>query len=76
MIIMGTHGTIWFHRYCTHKSFTFRHGIWRFITQNLVIKTIPEEVYVVSHHVHHAKAMSRVTHIMPVQGSYIVFLLK
>src|ERR1700744_3774774 len=20
MCIMGTHGTIWFHRYCTHKS--------------------------------------------------------
>ena len=56
MIIMGTHGTIWFHRYCTHKSFTFRHNIWRFITQNLVIKTVPEEIYVVSHHVHHAKS--------------------
>src|SRR6266496_2013641 len=34
MIIMGTHGTIWLHRYCTHKSYTFRHKIWRFITQN------------------------------------------
>jgi fatty-acid desaturase len=56
MIIMGTHGTIWFHRYCTHKSYVFRHGIWRFITQNLVIKTFPEEVYVVSHHVHHSKS--------------------
>ena len=56
MIIMGTHGTIWFHRYCTHKSYTFRYKIWRFITQNLVIKTVPEEVYVVSHHVHHSKS--------------------
>ncbi|RYF89650.1 MAG: acyl-CoA desaturase [Chitinophagaceae bacterium] len=56
MIVMGTHGTIWFHRYCTHKSYTFRHPIFRFITQNLVIKTFPEEVYVVSHHVHHAKS--------------------
>lgn len=54
MIIMSTHGTIWFHRYCTHKSFTFSHPIWKFITQNLVIKTFPEEVYVISHHVHHA----------------------
>jgi len=54
MIIMSTHGTIWFHRFCTHKSFTFSHPIWRFITQNLVIKTFPEEIYVVSHHVHHA----------------------
>src|SRR6185437_8371691 len=23
MAIMGTHGTIWFHRYCTHKSYGF-----------------------------------------------------
>ena len=53
MVIMGTHGTIWFHRYCTHKAYKFSHPIWRFITQNLVIKTFPEEIYVVSHHVHH-----------------------
>ena len=56
MIIMGTHGTIWFHRYCTHKSFTFSHSLWRILTQNLVIKTVPEEIYVVSHHVHHSKS--------------------
>jgi len=56
MVIMGTHGTIWFHRYCTHKSYTFSHPLWRIITQNLVIKTIPEEIYVVSHHVHHCKS--------------------
>ncbi len=56
MIIMGTHGTIWFHRYCTHKSYTFSHPLWRVLTQNLVIKTFPEEIYVVSHHVHHAKS--------------------
>lgn len=56
MIIMGTHGTIWFHRYCTHKAYTFRHPFWRFLTQNLVIKTFPEEMYVISHHVHHSKS--------------------
>jgi stearoyl-CoA desaturase (delta-9 desaturase) len=56
MIIMSTHGTIWFHRYCTHKSYQFSAPIWRFITQNLVIKTIPEETYVISHHVHHARS--------------------
>lgn len=56
MIIMGTHGTIWFHRYCTHKAYKFRHPVFRFITQNLVIKTFPEEIYVVSHHVHHSKS--------------------
>lgn len=56
LIIMGTHGTIWYHRYCTHRSYRFSHPLWRLLTQNLVIKTLPEEVYVVSHHVHHAKS--------------------
>lgn len=55
MIAMGTHATIWLHRYCTHKAFAFSHPVWRIIIQNLVIKTCPEEIYVVSHHVHHAK---------------------
>jgi len=54
MVFMGTHGTIWYHRYCTHQAYTFRNKFWRFITANLVIKMIPEELYVVSHHVHHS----------------------
>lgn len=53
-VIMSTHGTIWYHRYCTHRAYTFSHPVWRFMTQNLVVKTFPEEIYVVSHHVHHA----------------------
>ncbi len=56
MIVMGTHGTIWFHRFCTHNAYTFSHPLFRFITQNLVIKTFPEEIYVISHHVHHVKS--------------------
>lgn len=56
MIIMGTHGTIWHHRYCTHGAYRFRNNFWRFFTQNLTINVIPEEIYVVSHHVHHAKS--------------------
>lgn len=56
MVIMSTHGTIWFHRYCTHKAYTFSNPIWRFVTQNLVIKSFSEEMYVVSHHVHHVKS--------------------
>lgn len=56
MIIMGTHGTIWFHRFGTHKAYRFSHPFWRLLTQNLVIKTLPEEIYVVSHHVHHSKS--------------------
>jgi sn-1 stearoyl-lipid 9-desaturase len=56
VIIMSTHSTIWYHRYCTHKAYTFSNAAWRFITQNLVIKTFPEELYVISHHVHHVKS--------------------
>jgi fatty-acid desaturase len=56
MVVMGTHGTIWHHRYCTHHAYTFRNRLWRFITQNLVLKLIPEEIYAISHHVHHAKS--------------------
>ncbi|MCW2263338.1 MULTISPECIES: fatty acid desaturase [Sphingobacterium] len=56
MIIMGTHGTIWHHRYCTHGAYKFKNPFWRFVTQNLTISVIPEEIYVISHHVHHAKS--------------------
>jgi len=56
MIIMGTHGTIWHHRYCTHGAYKFRNKFWRFFTQNLTLCIIPEEIYVISHHVHHAKS--------------------
>lgn len=56
MIIMGSHGTIWHHRFCTHGAYKFRNGFWRFFTQNLTISVIPEEIYVISHHVHHAKS--------------------
>jgi fatty-acid desaturase len=56
MMIMGTHGTIWHHRYCTHGAYKFRNNFWRFFTQNLTLNIIPEEIYAVSHHVHHAKS--------------------
>ncbi|MDI3320884.1 fatty acid desaturase [Pinibacter soli] len=56
VIVMGTHGTIWFHRYCTHKAYKFSHPVWRFLTQHMVVKTLAEEIYVVSHHVHHSKS--------------------
>ena len=56
MVGMGTHGTIWYHRYSTHNAYTFRNSFWRSVTRNLVIKAIPEEIYVISHHVHHAKS--------------------
>ena len=54
MVIMGTHGTIWHHRYCTHGAYKFSYKFWRLFTQNLTLKIIPEEIYAISHHVHHA----------------------
>ena len=56
MVGMGTHGTVWYHRYSTHGAYVFRNSFWRFITRNLVLKIIPEEIYVISHHVHHSKS--------------------
>lgn len=56
MVVLGTHGTVWFHRYATHRAFQFKNAFWRELCRNLVVKTISEEVYVISHHVHHAKA--------------------
>lgn len=56
MVVLGTHGTIWYHRYCTHRAYQFSHPIWRFLVRHMVIKIIPEETYVVSHHVHHQMA--------------------
>lgn len=53
MVALGTHGTVFLHRYSTHRAFTFRNRFSLFIVRNLVIKIIPEEIYVISHHVHH-----------------------
>ena len=56
MIIMGTHGTVWHHRYCTHGAYQFRNRFWLFFTRQLTLNIIPEEIYAISHHVHHAKS--------------------
>jgi stearoyl-CoA desaturase (delta-9 desaturase) len=53
MVVLGTHGTIYLHRYCTHRAFAFTSPAWRFVCRNLTIKIASEELYVVSHHVHH-----------------------
>lgn len=53
MVILGSHGTFWLHRYCTHRAFKFRSPWLRSLCRNLVPKIIPEEVYVISHYVHH-----------------------
>ena len=53
MVILGTHGTIYLHRYSTHRAFKFTNSFWRFVGRNLVVKIVLEELYVISHHVHH-----------------------
>jgi sn-1 stearoyl-lipid 9-desaturase len=53
LVWLGTANTVWLHRYCTHQAFTFSHPIYRFIARNLTVRIIAEELYVVSHHVHH-----------------------
>lgn len=53
MVFLGSHGTFWLHRYCTHRAFQFRHPFYRTVLRNLAIKIVPEETYVISHHVHH-----------------------
>ena len=53
MVGLGSHGTFYLHRYATHRAFRFSHPVWRFVCKNLVIKIVPEEAYVISHHVHH-----------------------
>jgi fatty-acid desaturase len=54
MVALGTHGTIYLHRYSTHRAYQFKNNFWRLICRNLSIKVIPEEIYVISHHVHHS----------------------
>ncbi len=53
MVILGTYGTIYYHRFSTHRAYKFTNAFSKFICRNLVIKLVPEEIYVVSHHVHH-----------------------
>lgn len=53
MVGMGSFGTLWFHRYSTHRAYTFRNPVVRFFVRNLSIKAVAEEAYVISHHVHH-----------------------
>ena len=54
MVVLGTVNILWLHRYCTHRAFKFTHPIYRFVARNMTLRIVPEEAYVVSHHVHHA----------------------
>jgi sn-1 stearoyl-lipid 9-desaturase len=55
-VFMAVHSTVWHHRYCTHSSFSFTNAFWKVLTQNLAIRTFPEEIFVIAHHVHHARS--------------------
>ncbi len=54
MVGMGSFGTLWYHRYSTHRAYTLRNPFVRFVIRNLSIKGVAEESYVISHHVHHS----------------------
>jgi len=58
LVNMGMGGTLWAHRYTTHHSYIFRDNLWgkfwMLVAQNLVIKVVPDELYAISHHIHHA----------------------
>lgn len=53
MIGLGTHGTIYLHRFCSHRAYKVKNNFILFIIKNLSIKIIPEEIYAISHLVHH-----------------------
>ncbi len=54
MVWLGMSGTVYLHRFGTHHAFTFKNRFVRLLCANMAIKIVPEEVYIVSHHVHHA----------------------
>jgi len=65
---------VWLHRYCTHRAFTFSHPFYRFVIRNLTLRVVPEEVYVVSHLVHHAFRKKRATRTTRSAGALYCFL--
>lgn len=55
VFIATIYNTLWYHRYCTHRAYHFRHLAWTrlFLWTNPVC--FREESYVIPHHVHHGK---------------------
>lgn len=53
-VISTVHNTVWFHRYCSHKAYRFKHPLARlaFLWTNPIF--FREETYALPHHVHHA----------------------
>ena len=54
MIIMSTHGTIWFHRYCTHHRLYIQSPGMAFYYKILSLKHFRRDICTL-HHVHHTK---------------------
>ena len=55
-LILPCWGTFYLHRYGTHRAWMPRNRFWRLVAKHMVIQLVPEEVYVLSHHVHHRYA--------------------
>jgi len=55
-VINTIFGTVWYHRYCTHRAYTFRNMLWPRLFLWLNPVCFREESYVIPHHVHHARS--------------------
>lgn len=53
MFILNIHNTAYTHRYAAHLAFDFKNRLAAVFFQNLTLKIVPEEAFVISHHVHH-----------------------
>jgi stearoyl-CoA desaturase (delta-9 desaturase) len=57
LIIIGTvYNTIWYHRYCSHASFTFSRSCYRWIFLWTTPLLFRESTYAIPHRVHHQLA--------------------
>jgi len=55
MIIKNIHCTAYLHRFASHHSFKIKNRFWLFLFRNATVKVISEEIYAVSHLVHHSR---------------------
>ncbi len=55
-LAMNWHGTLYYHRLGSHRAFRARNPWALTLLRHLAPRTVPEEVYVLSHQVHHAYA--------------------
>lgn len=53
LIVAHFYHTFWYHRYCSHKAFSFNSKLYPIILQWTNPLLIKEEIYVIPHFVHH-----------------------